>query len=301
MLISIVIRTLNEARYLDELLHAVAGQELGDLSVETVIVDSGSSDATLAIADKHRCRVTHIDKSEFTFGRSLNRGCDFADGDILVFISGHCVPSSSLWLRNLVQPIIDGVSAYSYGRQLGRDTTKFSERRIFEKYFPATSRLPQDGFFCNNANAALARSAYERYRFDEELTGLEDMALAKQIVNDGGRIAYVADAAVYHIHLESWPQVRRRYERESIALQHIMPEVHISLLDMIRYFMAAVAADFRAAAREKCLLREFSNILKFRSAQYWGTYRGNHEHRVLSRARKEDYYYPSRVLGEKSK
>src|SRR5690606_41754809 len=39
--------------------------------------------------------------------------------------------------------------------------------------------FPQDGFFCNNANSAISREAWERYRFDESVTGLEDMELAR--------------------------------------------------------------------------------------------------------------------------
>ncbi len=42
MLASIVIRTLNEAEYLDTLLEKIAIQETGDLDVEVVLIDSGS-------------------------------------------------------------------------------------------------------------------------------------------------------------------------------------------------------------------------------------------------------------------
>ena len=85
-------------------------------------------------------------------------GCKFAAGSVLVFISGHCVPRDSSWLRELVDGIYKGCD-YVYGRQVGRDTTKFSERQLFAKYFPEESKIPQVGFFCNNANAALRRDA----------------------------------------------------------------------------------------------------------------------------------------------
>ena len=45
--VSVVIRTYNEERYLDELLTAIRMQELGSLRLEVVIVDSGSDDRTL--------------------------------------------------------------------------------------------------------------------------------------------------------------------------------------------------------------------------------------------------------------
>src|SRR5690606_11294535 len=108
MLISVVIRTLNEARYLGDLLAGIASQKLGSFDVETVIVDSGSTDRTLEIADGHGARISHIRREDFSFGRSLNQGCEAAQGDILVFVSGHCVPVDAHWLRNLCEPIADG-------------------------------------------------------------------------------------------------------------------------------------------------------------------------------------------------
>lgn len=301
MKVSIVIRTLNEERYLGELLSSIARQELDDMQVETILIDSGSTDSTVQLAEENGCRVTHIQKHEFTFGRSLNWGSKFANGDILVYISGHCVPESASWLTELVGPIRNGIASYTYGRQIGRDTTSYSEKKIFQKYYPDKSKVPQVGFFCNNANSAIAKSIWQKYRFDEDVTGLEDMELAKRLVNDGGAIAYVAEAAVFHIHSETFAQTKRRYERESIALQHIMPEIHISILDMLRYFFAAVLSDFSDALSERRWLIESIGIMKFRLAQYWGTYRGNHEHRTLSRKRKEDYYYPNKAFGESDK
>ena len=126
MLVSVIIRTLNEQQYLGELLDAVGTQNTV-FDVEVILVDSGSTDSTLPIAEAAGCRIVHVDPSQFTFGRSLNIGCRAARGDVLAFISGHCVPAGPDWLGSLVQPIVDDVAEYTYGRQLGRDTTKFSE------------------------------------------------------------------------------------------------------------------------------------------------------------------------------
>jgi len=119
--ISIVFRALNEERWFDDALDACKRQQLDGLSCEIVLVDSGSTDDTLAIAERHGVKIVHIPKSEFTFGRSLNWGCDAAEGTYLVFISAHCIPSHDRWLQNLVQPLIDGVAEYTYGRQLGHE------------------------------------------------------------------------------------------------------------------------------------------------------------------------------------
>jgi len=291
---SIIIRTYNEAKHLAELLDGIARQSLPREHFEVIVVDSGSTDNTLDITSGHSVstRIVHIRKEEFSFGRSLNVGSEQAKGRVLVFISGHCIPADPGWLERLIAPIEEERAVYSYGRQIGNGASRFSECQLFRKYFPETSRIPQDGFFCNNANAALCREAWNDYRFDDDLTGLEDMEMAKRLVDDGGVVAYVAEAPVYHLHDENWHKVRLRYQREAIALQRIMPQVHVSFADFVRYFWSAVMVDSAAAFQQRCLVTRFPEIFLFRLMQYWGTYRGNHEHRKLSRKAKEEYFYP---------
>jgi len=290
--VSVVIRTYNEQRHLDSVLRATKEQDANGIDKEVLVVDSGSTDATKDIAHRHGAVVTEIAKDEFTFGRALNVGCARAGGEYLVFVSGHCVPASGTWLKDLVRPLVDRKVAYSYGRQLGNGESRFSECQLFRKYFPEHSAIPQSGFFCNNANAALPRSVWEEFRFNEELTGLEDMELGKRLVQSGQKLGYVASAPVYHIHDESWTKVRVRYEREAVALQSIMPEIHLKLTDVLRYFVSGVLYDSAIALQQRRLHGCIAEIVMFRLMQYWGAYRGNHFHRVLSKQRKEKYFYP---------
>jgi hypothetical protein len=213
-----------------------------------------------------------------------------------VAISGHCVPVDEHWLVNLLKPLDQGRAEYCYGKQIGNGDSRFSECQHFKKYYSERSSIPQEGYFVNNANAAIKRKVSSKYKFDEQLTGLEDLALGKRIVADGGRIAYVADAAVSHLHDESWRQVRWRFEREAIALQSIMPEVHITIGDFLRYFLSAVLLDSSVALDDRLLLQTLPEIAMFRFMQYWGTYRGNHEYRKLSKAMKERYFYPKQSV-----
>lgn len=292
MSVSVVIRTYNEERHLGDLLKAIRSQAVNGVELEAILVDSGSTDRTLDTAKQYECNIVHIASDDFTFGRSLNMGCEAAAGDFLVFVSGHCVPENGHWLRRLLEPLRNGVAAYSYGRQIGGNGSKFSETQLFAKHFPATSKIPQEGFFCNNANAALRKDVWRNNRFNEELPGLEDMELAKRLVHQAMKVGYVAEATVHHLHDENWMQVRRRYEREAIALQHVMPQVHVHFVDFLRYYVGAVLLDVGTAIQEKRLKAVIGEILMFRLMQYWGTYRGNHEHRKLSKEMKEMYFFP---------
>ncbi|CAG4884359.1 Glycosyl transferase family 2 [Georgfuchsia toluolica] len=289
---SIIIRTYNEARHLPDLLKGIRSQVSPGVESEVVVVDSGSTDQTLDIAKHYDCNIEHIRKEDFSFGRSLNLGCASASGDALVIVSGHCIPANDNWLANIVAPLADGRVVLVYGRQIGNGTSRFSECRIFEKYFPPASQVPQEGFFCNNANSAILRSVWQQNPFDESLTGLEDMHFAKQLTSKGMAIGYVADAVVQHLHDETWSRIKNRFEREAIALQYIMPEVHLSFSDFLRYTCTSIFHDCGEAIQSGQFIKYAPEIVMYRISQYWGSYRGNHYHRKISRQRKERYFYP---------
>tara|TARA_B100000287_G_C20674092_1_gene794559 strand:+ start:272 stop:1156 length:885 start_codon:yes stop_codon:yes gene_type:complete len=293
-MISIIIRTLNEEKYLSELLQAIDNQNIND-EIEKVIIDSGSTDQTLEIAKKFNCNITHIDKKDFTFGKSLNDGCRFSKGDILVFISGHCIPKNSNWLLNLIKPIKEEGIDYIYGRQIGRDTTRFSENIIFKKYFPNHNNPNNIDYFCNNANSAIKRNVWNKYQFNEDLTGLEDMELAKRIFADGLKISYSHKSAVFHIHDENSKQIKNRYEREAIALKEIEPDIKMSKTDFLRYFLTAIFLDFSHAIESKVIFKEFFSIIKFRFLQYLGSYIGTNKSSLNLKELdkyKHKYFYP---------
>lgn len=294
--ISIVIRTLNEGRYLGNLLDAINHQKC-DFNYEVVLIDSGSTDQTLFIAKKYGCRILHISREEFSFGRSLNRACQASAGKYLILISGHCVPTDTMWMQNLADPLNKGIADYVYGRQIGGPDTYWSESQIFDKYFSSTNQLPQTGFYCNNANSIINRDAWELYKFDEELTGLEDMHLAKRLATAGGSIGYVAEACVYHLHHENWSQIRRRFEREALALQQICPEVIVRRRDFIRYFVRAVIQDTWTSKSKALNIRHLFNIFAYRYFQYRGSFKGNKIQKMISNQLRDSYFYPTQSKG----
>ena len=150
-----------------------------------IVVDSGSTDGTLAIVSHFPIQLLTIAPDEFTFGRSLNLGCNTATGEFIVIVSAHCYPLYRDWLKRLLAPFSDPKVGLVYGRQRGNEQTKHSEHRIYAKWFPSASDLDQRQPFCNNANAAIRRAFWQEQPYDETLTGLEDIAWAHEVMGRG--------------------------------------------------------------------------------------------------------------------
>jgi glycosyltransferase involved in cell wall biosynthesis len=288
---SIIIRAYNEAAHLPRLLEGVARQTVQD--AEIILVDSGSTDATAAIARGYGARVVGIPPGEFTFGRSLNRGIAAASGEVIVIASAHVYPVYPDWLEKLTAPLADPAVALTYGKQRGMATTKYSEHQVFARWFPDEPNPRQTHPFCNNANAAIRRAVWEQRPYDETLTGLEDLAWAKGALAQGLGISYVPEAEIIHVHDEAWRGVFNRYRREGMAFKRLYDEAHFNLYDCVRMIAANVLSDWRHAARARVLFANWRSILYFRTLQFWGTYRGYRDaHTPLTAPLRQRFYYP---------
>lgn len=289
--VSVVIRSFNEEEHIGRLLSGILQQSLRPKDI--ILVDSGSTDATVSIAERYPVTVVHLPPDEFTFGRSLNEGCAHASGDAIAIASAHVYPVYPDWLSELVSPLGDPGIALTYGRQRGDGPTRFSEHRIFAKWFPASSNGRQTSPFCNNANAAVRRDLWARHPYDEDLPGLEDVAWATWALAAGYALAYVAEAEVIHVHKETPGQVFNRYRREAMALRRLRQLERFHLGDLVRLYLSNSWSDFAAARRAGVLGASAWEILWFRWMQFWGTYRGFSLSGPLTSELKHTFYYPA--------
>lgn len=296
-LCSIVIRAFNEEEHLGKLLTGIMQQTIQDR--EIILVDSGSTDATPEIASNFPVNIVQINPAEFTFGRSLNRGVAAAAGEFVVIISAHCYPVYPDWLEQLLKPFEDSRVAVSYGKQRGAETNHYSEHQFFRNYFPDISQLNQGQPYTHNANAAIRKSLWEGHPYDEQLTGLEDLAWSSWAKEQGYSIAYAADAEIIHIHLETMKQVHNRYRREAIAMKQILPASQFSIRNMISMIIRKSVKDISQARRDKVLLKEILNILRFRVFQYLGTWQGYRYSGKIDLQLHQQFYYPPQLLSDK--
>lgn len=289
---SLVIRCRNEEAHIGRLLAGARRQDLPPHQI--VVVDSGSTDATLAIAREFDVDVVTIAPEDFSFGRALNRGLEACDGEVAVLASAHVYPVYSSWLERLLAPFADERVALSYGAQRAPTDGRFSEQQILRRWFPARSEIPQTHPFCNNANAAVRVAAWAELPYDETLTGLEDLDWAKRALERGSVLAYVAEAPIVHVHDESFGQVLNRYRREAIAHKRIYPEQNMSGLAALGAAASSVASDLRAASSEGGLLGKAPDIVSFRAAQFLGTHRGFTQRGPVTETLKRRFFYPTR-------
>lgn len=294
---SVVIRAYNEELHIGRLLAGISRQTLP--GVQTILVDSGSTDQTVAVAQEYGVKIVRIAPEEFTFGRSLNRGIQAAEGEFVVIVSAHCYPVYPDWLERLLAPFADPQVAISYGKQRGGATNQFSEHQWFKQYFPDHSIAQQGHPYCHNANAAIRRELWAIQPYNEHLTGLEDLAWGSWAFEQGHTIAYTADAEIIHLHDETPPQVFNRYRREAIAMKQILPQSRFTFWHFLRLATTSIFSDLLQARREGVLLQHFASIFWFRVMQYWGTLRGYRYMGKVDAHLHQQFYYPPGILSEK--
>jgi len=296
---SIVIRCHNEEKHIGKLLTGIMNQTVKD--VEIILIDSGSTDATLAIASRYPVKILNIKPDQFSFGRSLNIGCTAASTEFIVIISAHAYPVAKDWLEKMLMPLRDPAIALVYGKQRGNEITKYSEHKIFERWYPEKSNLYQSHPFCNNANAAIKKSIWERVRYNEELTELEDLDFAKRVIELGYKISYVAEATIIHVHNESPKRLYNRYKREAIAFKRIFPDERFHFYDFLRLLFSNIFTDYYHAWHDKVFMKNVISIPEFRFMQLWGTYRGFAYQGSVASQLKQTFYYPNEISKRKAR
>lgn len=291
-LCSIIIRCFNEEKHIGRLLEGIQNQTLYN-ELEVILVDSGSTDATVKIAKGFKVRVVHIQPEDFSFGRAINKGCEVANGQFLFFASAHVYPLYTDWVQKMLNPFKNIKVALVYGKQVGNQQTKYSEHQLFKKWFPATSHYDQAIPFCNNANAVIRKDLWQLQPYNETLTGLEDLDWASRIQEKGYKIVYEAFAPIVHVHEETPSRIKNRYRREAIALKKIYPDEHFSFGSFVRLTIGNICSDGVHALHEKKFFSQISSIVTFRFLQFWGTYLGYKQIAQPDETLRIRMYYPN--------
>jgi rhamnosyltransferase len=210
---------------LDAVLEAVRAQVV-DRPVELLVIDSGSTDGSVAVARRRGARVVEIPSAEFSHGGTRNRLMELAQGEHVAFLTQDSEPAGPGWLAALVSgfALADDV-ALVFGPQRPRPDASVMVRRelcdLFARFGAARVDRGEVALgpatFFSSANGAVARWAWERVPFPP-VAYAEDQLLAREMLAAGLAKAYVPEAAVIHSHDLSPVQAFRRYFADFRAL-----------------------------------------------------------------------------------
>ena len=266
-MISVAIPVLNGGALLDEVLSAVRAQRVEGEDVELVVVDSGSSDGSLSMAERHGATVVRIDRSSFSHGGTRNLLMRETRGSRVAFLTQDATPAGDGWLAALVRGFERGDDVgLVYGPYRPRPDAPVWVKREFASFFggePSIQRGPVPMPYYTDANGCILRSAWEQAPF-RDVSYAEDQMLARDMLAAGWSIAYEPDAAVVHSH--AYPpgeQFGRFFDEfralrevhghvEQVGLRHTLGTVRRQVADDRAFLRAegAVGGDLARATLE---------------------------------------------------
>jgi rhamnosyltransferase len=218
--IGLIVPTLNAGKLWESWLKAFAQQIRKPVCL--LVIDSSSSDDTVALARGQDFNVQVIPKSEFKHGGTRQSGIAMLSTmDIIVFLTQDALLANPNAIERLLAAFDDPRVGAAYGRQLPHDNASpiAAHARLFN--YPAESQLRgledrkrfgiKTVFISNSFAAYRYNSLMQVGGFPVDTIMNEDTYVAGKMLLSGWKIAYCADAQVHHSHNYSFFDEFKRY------------------------------------------------------------------------------------------
>lgn len=219
MRISLIIPALNGGMRFSQLVASLAMQTRQP--DELFLLDSESTDDTVKLAEESGFSVVSIPHASFDHGGTRQYGVERSTGDVIVFMTQDAVLSDPDALQRLIKPFCDGRIGAAFGRQLPRERAGLMESHARLFNYPGEDRIAsRDDIKRLGLRAAFLSDSFAAYRREAllEVNGFsrrtilgEDMLAAAKMLKAGWKIAYCANATVFHSHSYDWQQEFQRY------------------------------------------------------------------------------------------
>jgi rhamnosyltransferase len=210
---SVVVRAFNSAATLTACLHSLRRQSIRP---ETIVVDSGSTDATVAIAERLADRTIRLPRREFTYGRALNVGAAAAAAPVHFALSSHCAAPRTDWVERSLAHYEDPQVAGTNGQRTRPDGSPLRAPFLLTRDTP----LPDPLWSFSNHASSWRADVWEREPFDESLIAAEDTEWSDRVLAAG--LALMFDPALtvpaYHIREQGARALYSRSRRELLAI-----------------------------------------------------------------------------------
>ncbi len=194
--LSVVIPTRNVARTIEACLQSVCGAAPRE-RLEVIVVDNGSSDATLELAARFPVRVERIPGGFVS--RSRNVGARLARHPFVAFVDSDCVVREE-WLGATLAALGEPRVAVAGCRHELRDAATWVERAWDRAHRKPLGRGLRDVAYVPAGNLAARRDVFlEVNGFDETLETGEDPDLCARIAARGHRVVQAPGMRCVHL------------------------------------------------------------------------------------------------------
>ncbi|MDG4575518.1 MAG: glycosyltransferase [Defluviicoccus sp.] len=225
-LVSVVIPAYNAADDLPRCLAALKGQSLPATDYQVIVVDDGSSDATVAAARPFAVDLVEQDNRGAPAAR--NAGIAIARGTWVAFTDADCVPSRR-WLEELLRAVAARADGGSFvgaaGRTVGHNSNTQAARFVdLAGGLDAERHLSHPKWpFAPTCNVLYRRSNLLAVGgFDERYCAYDACDLHARIRPPAGAFPFVPRAVVLHKHRDSWAAYFRQQRGYGRGLAQFM-------------------------------------------------------------------------------
>lgn len=219
MKIAIVIMTLNAGSGFKQLLDSI---EMQDYPIHRkLIADSSSEDDTVILGRKYHYEILPIERHTFNHGDTRKKCAEYLDGiDIVIYLTQDVILFDTKSIYHLVEVFSDEKIAVSYGRQLPHigASPMAAQARLFNypdeskiKSYEDKEYLKIKAPFLSDSFAAYRVTALNKVGNFPHVIVSEDMYIGAKLLMAHYKIAYVAEACVYHSHDYTLLQELKRY------------------------------------------------------------------------------------------
>jgi rhamnosyltransferase len=232
---SVIVRTKNEAASIGLTLDLLAAQTAVD-GMEVIVVDSGSTDATMEIVRAREVQLIEIPAAAFTYGGALNTGAEAASAPILVALSAHAFPRDREWLGRLLACFDDDRVAAASGEIFDWDDTPLAGARVQD--LALAERNPYWGY--SNAAGGFRRDLWEKHQFRADMPFSEDKEFAWHWLNQGWAVVIDPQLVVDHDHSKDpLPVIYKRSRAKWLAFSMYLPIDEYPLGSVVREWWSA--------------------------------------------------------------
>ena len=218
--ISVLIRTYNSARTLDDVLRRLP---LAD-NDELIVVDSGSTDPTLSLAQSYHARIVRLDLP-FNYSAALNRGFEAAANDWVLVISSHSIPQSQSLIETVRNFTRSAPADFVVGYGICHVSALVPSGRHELQNEPSdnTFRSLKVSEIGGNGLAVYRRSVWLQHKFNEQVATAEDLEWFIWAQAKGYKAARVAGANVIYRNQGSLAHMFRKGWNEVKQAQILLP------------------------------------------------------------------------------